>query len=435
MNRLIALIRRSDVLRRPEDRVLLARRTWLMPIVLLIGLAVALPAVYLTATADPQEHLADLPIALVVETQSTSAGADSAGAVGDAVERSAGAAVSITRMTAEEMDAAFRDDRVAGAVVIPSDFTGAIASLHPGASGAPVPTVPTIVIATNAGDGGLSSGLVIANLTPVLHAVAQEFGARLLAGAGGSDVPAAHAALLADPFRIMSAPFEPLPENSGLGTSAFYYALVLVLIAFIGASVVNPLVDAALGVIPSELGPLVARRPYTAASRTRTFLAKAAVLAGAAPLAAAALQTVAVLVGVTAADPVQLWLFGSAVIAAIGTSALAVFAALGPGIGSLFNTLFFVALAMASSGGIVPLDAAPPFFRFLSVISPFRHVVDGTRSLFYFDANTAAGLQDAWISVAVGGTIGLVLGLAITVLYGRVRRFSRHPRPVIHPTV
>lgn len=439
MNRLMSLARRGDGTVPPEHGVLRARRTWLMPIILVIGLAAALPAIYLSANADPQGHLEGLPVALVVETPSTSAGADSAGAagaVGDAIEQNAGASVEVTRMTSDELDAAMRTDRVAGAVIIPSDFDSGIASLLPGSAAV---TVPTVRIATNAGDGGLSSGLVVANLTPVLHGVAERLGAQLIEAAapspGATAVPAAHLALMAEPFRIVSGPFEPLPENSGLGTSAFYYALILVLIAFIGASVVNPLVDASLGVIPSELGPLVARRPYTAVTRIRTFLAKAAVLAVASPLAAGALLGVAALIGVTPSDPAQLWLFGTAVIAAIGTSALAVLAALGPGIGSLVNTLFFVALAMVSSGGIVPLDAAPPFFRLLSAISPFRHVVDGTRSLFFFDAAPAAGLADAWISVVVGGTIGLMLGIAVTALYGRVRRFSRHPRPLALPTV
>jgi hypothetical protein len=82
---------------------------------------------------------------------------------------------------------------------------------------------------------------------------------------------------------------------------------------------------------------------------------------------------------------------------------------------------------MVSSGGTVPLAATPPFLHWFSSISPFRHVVDGTRSLFYFDGNLASGLGSAWISVAVGGTLGLLLGLVVTTLYGRVHAFSRHP--------
>jgi hypothetical protein len=63
-------------------------------------------------------------------------------------------------------------------------------------------------------------------------------------------------------------------------------------------------------------------------------------------------------------------------------------------------------------------------FRWFSVISPFRHVVDGTRALFCFDGNAGAGLTSAWIKIAAGGAIGLLLGLTVTTLYGRVHVFS-----------
>ena len=210
--------------------------------------------------------------------------------------------------------------------------------------------------------------------------------------------------------------------------SAFYYSLVLVLVSFIGASLVNPLVDSALGFIPSELGPLVARQPYTDVSRRATFLAKVAILVTSAPLAALATQLVAALFGVSVGDPVWLWLYSAAVIAAIGTSALAVLAIFGPGIGSLVNTLFFVAASMVSSGGTVPLEATPRAFDWFSAIAPFRHVVDGTRAQFYFDGNLSAGLGSAWITVLAGGLAGLALGALVTSAYARVPAFSRHPR-------
>jgi ABC-type polysaccharide/polyol phosphate export permease len=405
------------------DRTLTARRTWLVPIVLIVGLAAVLPAVYLAGTVDPQGHLHDMPVGLVVEPQTGATELDAADRVAAAIEEGTGEAVALTRMSHDELATAMQEDRIAGAVVIPADFDASIASLLPGAT---TSTVPTLSILTNAGDGGLSTGLLLGNLTPVLTTVADQLGQQLLQSTP-SPLPAANITLLGQPFDIVSRPYEPLPDNAGMGMSAFYFSLVLVLIGFIGASLVNPLVDAALGFIPSELGPLVERQPYTAVSRRTTFLGKVAILVTAAPFAALAVQLIAALFGVSVPDPVLLWLYSTAVIAAIGTSALAVFSVLGPGIGALVNTLFFVALAMVSSGGTVPLAATPRFFHWFSDISPFRHVVDGTRSLFYFDGNLAAGLGTAWISVAVGGVLGLLLGLVVTTMYGRVEAFSRHP--------
>ena len=407
-------------------RALRSPRTWLMPILLIAALAAALPAVYLAATADPQGHLQGLPVALVIEEQQPSTAPSAAEQVAAAIESNVGGAISTVRMTSAELAVAMSEDRVAGAVVVPPDFNASLASLS---SIGTEPFRSTVKVATNAGDGGLSAGLVTANLLPVLQEVSAMLGQQLIAAA---DAPpdGAYRALLADPFAAAAAPYAPLPPNSGLGTSAFYFSLIVVLIAFIGASLVNPLVDSALGVIPSELGPLVARQRYTAVSRRRTFLAKCAILAGAAPVAAGVLLGVSALIGVTVGDPAILWLFSTVVIAAIGTSALAVFAILGPGIGSLANTLFFVALAMVSSGGIVPLEATPSPFQWVSGVTPFRHVIDGVRALFYFDGNLAAGLGEAWISAAIGGAVGLTVGLLATTIYGRYPRFSRDPRAV-----
>jgi uncharacterized phage infection (PIP) family protein YhgE len=403
---------------------LTARRTWLVPISLIVGLAAILPAVYLAGTVDPQGHLTDLPVGLVVEQQTGSTGLDAADSVAAAIQAEAGDALAITVMSHDELATAMHEDRVAGAVVIPADFDASIASLLPGATES---TVPVVSILTNAGDGGLSSGLLLGNLTPVLQGVADGLGKQLLQSSAEAALPAANATLLSQPFDVASRPYEPLPDNAGMGLSAFYYSLVLVLVGFIGASLVSPLVDAALGFIPTELGPLVERQPYTALSRRATFLGKVAILVAAAPFAALAVQLVAALFGVSVDDPVLLWLYSVAVIAAIGTSALAVFSIFAPGIGALVNTLFFVALAMVSSGGTVPLAATPQFFHWFSSISPYRHVVDGTRSLFYFDGDLAAGLGSAWITVAAGGSFGLLLGLVVTTLYGRVPAFSRHP--------
>lgn len=406
---------------------LAARRVWLLPSLLIVMLAAVLPTIYLAASADPQGHLRDLPVALVVETQEgTGTGTGLAARVADEVRAHTGPQIDLRPMDSTALAQAMADDEVAGAVIVPAGFDEAVASLMPGAA---TTAVPTVQILTNAGDGGLSGGLVVRNLTPVLTAVSQGLGEQLL-GRAGADVPAANRVLLADPFDVTSAPYRALPEHSGLGTSAFYYALVLVLLAFIGASIVGPLVDGALGFLPSEVGPLVVRRPYQAVSRRRLFLARTAILVAAAPVAALLVELVAAVIGISASDPVLLWLFATTAIAAVGTAILAVFAALGPGIGSLVNTIVFVALAMVSSGGVVPTHAIPGPFGVTSSLAPFRHVVDGTRSLLYFDGSSAAGLGGAWVALAVIGLLGLLLGLLVTTAYGRVPAFTRHPQEV-----
>jgi hypothetical protein len=226
-----------------------------------------------------------------------------------------------------------------------------------------------------------------------------------------------------------------LPENSGFGTSALYYALVLVLLGFIGASVINPLIDSALGFAPSEVGPLVARRPYVAFSRLRTLLIKFGLIAAVSPVAALIVQLIAgPIIGVTISNPFVMWAFSAASIAAIGISALTVFAMFGSGLGSLANTIFFIALSMNSSGGTVPIAATPPFFQGVSSFGPFHAIVDGVRALLYFGGSADAGLADGWLRVGIGGGTGIALGVAVAALYGRNRTFSRHPAPALIAT-
>jgi uncharacterized phage infection (PIP) family protein YhgE len=165
-----------------RQRSLGAPRTWLMPILLIIGLAGALPAVYLAGTVDPQGHLRDMPVGLVVESQTRTAGPDFAESVAQALETGAGSALAFARMSDGELATAIAEDRVAGAVVIPEDFDASIASLLPGATES---MVPTITIVTNAGDGGLSTGLLMGVLAPVFSGIEHDLGSRLLESTSG----------------------------------------------------------------------------------------------------------------------------------------------------------------------------------------------------------------------------------------------------------
>lgn len=409
-----------------------ARHTWLIPSVLILVLAVVFPLVYLSATTSPEENLHDLPVALVTEVQGGSSDAtfseDVTAAVADGVDHTK---ISLITMTSDELSTAMDEDSVAGAIIIPSDFDSSMESLLAGPDAAT--GLPQVHLVTNAADGGISSGLVTQNITPVLQAVNAALGQRLVAelDSSGQTVDAAHALLLSTPFTVSDAPYRDLPSNAGFGMSAFYYALALVLLGFVGASVINPSVDSALGFAPAEMGPLVARRPYRHTTRTQTLLVKWGLLLAIAPIASGLILGATSLAGVVSSHPVHLWLFGTAAIVAVGWGALALFAIFGGGIGALVNTTFFIALAMTSSGGTVPVEATPQFFVWMSWISPFHAVVEGARSLLYFQGNGAAGLADGWLRLGIGATAALALGLVVTIAYSRQRMFTRHPRPAL----
>jgi ABC-type multidrug transport system permease subunit len=95
---------------------------------------------------------------------------------------------------------------------------------------------------------------------------------------------------------------------------------------------------------------------------------------------------------------------------------LALFAAFGS-LGQLFAMLLFVYLALASSGGTIPLQALPGPLRFVANFEPLRQILDGVRSILYFGASGNAGLTRGIVLTAVGLAFWLLAGFAVTWWY------------------
>ena len=121
-----------------------------------------------------------------------------------------------------------------------------------------------------------------------------------------------------------------------------------------------------------------------------------------------------------------LWLFTSfaAIVVALGT--LVFFAALGT-LGQLAAILVFVYLALASSGGTIPLQALPPVLKFAGNFEPLRQILDGVRAILYFDSAGPAGLTRGFVMTTVGLILWLVLGALITNWYDRRKLYRMHP--------
>ena len=212
-----------------------------------------------------------------------------------------------------------------------------------------------------------------------------------------------------------------------MGTSAFYYAVVLVLLGLVGASAIQPLIDASSGFLPTEIGPIVRRRPYLHLSRLQSLVSKWLIMVAAAPIAAALAQLVAGPgLGMPIDRPWLLWLFGTSTVAAVGIGALTVFACFGA-LGPLINMFFFVALAMPSSAGTVPLEAVPGFYRAIAHFEPMRPVVRGLRSILYFGSTPGSGLSSAWWTVAGLAGAAILIGLVAVRAFDRVAASARHP--------
>ncbi|WP_406232115.1 ABC transporter permease [Nocardia sp. NBC_01009] len=395
--------------------------TWFPPLVVMLILALTLPAVYLGGTLDPIGSLRGLPVAMVVEPQTASSigAADQvSAAITQGVDHEA---IELIPMTAEQEREQMDGGKIFGAVRVPADFNAEISRL---ASGSPGPATHAVIhLDTNPAAATMSTGLFTGYLAPVVAAVNAGMGAKLPQNAP----TAAATTALANPFSVATAPLTPLPAHTGSGTSVFYYAVVLVLLGFVGASAIHPMVDSASGFQPTELGPKVQRRRYTHLSRLHMLVVKWCVALIAAPLSAGLVQLLATkTLHMPVASPWQLYLFSATTIDAVALGALTVFAIFGS-LAPLINMFFFVAMAMTSSAGTIPIEATPAFFRVIAKFEPMQPIVAGLRSILYFHSTPPSGLHTAWIHVVIGGLLAVVVGVVITGLYDRKPSFTRQP--------
>jgi uncharacterized phage infection (PIP) family protein YhgE len=222
--------------------------------------------------------------------------------------------------------------------------------------------------------------------------------------------------------------YNPLPNGTGNGLSAFYYALLLLLAGFTGSIVVSTLVDSLLGYVPAEWGPVYRFAAQANISRFRTLLVKWGIMAILALLTSAVYLAIAHGLGMPIPLGWQLWLYGVFAIIAVGVTSSSLIAVLGS-MGLLFSMLIFVILGLPSAGATVPLEAVPPFFRWLAEFEPMHQVFLGVRSLVYLGGHPDAGLSQALLMTAVGLVIGLLVGGIVTHIYDR-SGFHRIPGAV-----
>ncbi|MFD3991989.1 DUF3533 domain-containing protein [Streptomyces sp. NPDC058583] len=436
--------------------LLCRRRMWLPSAVILGLLSLVLSMLYLGANNDPVGSTKDLPIALVNSDRGTEAagqridlGAQIAPQItGSAELRDKVSWKKVDRRTADELLAR---GKVFGALVIPEDFSASVAALAGPPQHEPHP--PTMTVLTNPAAGSFGSAMaaeinrkvVATTSAQVGRGLTQQLGRQAAqqsasAHAGRPVAPAAAHLMIADPVKVNVEEGHPLGAHSGLGLSAFFYALVLVLGGMLGANVIHTQVDTALGYMADDKGPFRLVKPAQHMTRMHHFVVCSVLMVVLSMLTSALAMAGAIgVVGIDASHLGLLWIFGTCATAAMGITALALLAVLGTP-GPIVSMLVLIGLAIPSAGATIPLQALPDFYRFLAEFEPFRQVVDGVRSILYFGARTDAGLGRAWTMTAIGFAVSLLLGLALTRLYDRkglhrpaLQLSAAHPQPGPHP--
>ncbi|OJZ70350.1 hypothetical protein BRW65_20525 [Mycobacterium paraffinicum] len=403
-------------------------RFWAAPLVITLALMSALCALYLGGILNPMTNLRHFPIAVVNEDAGP-AGAELTGRLVNGLDKNKFDVRVLGRNAAKHE---LNTGHVYGSVLIPPSFSSKLRDL--GASAVvPGPAErPVITISTNPRAGTLGSSIAAQTLNMAMGEANGEVGERLLAQVkaqtGGAPLAGAAEEGLSTPIEIESTVYNPLPEGTGNGLSAFYYALLLLLAGFTGSIVVSTLVDALLGYVPAEFGPVYRFAEQVRISRFQTLLLKWAIMVLLGLLTSAAYIAIAHGLGMPIDLGWQLWAYGVFAIAAVGITSSSLLSVLGTG-GLLVSMLIFVILGLPSAGATVPLEATPTFFRWLAEFEPMHQVFLGTRSLLYFKGHADTGISQALIMTTIGLAIGLLLGGFVTHLYDR-KGFHRIPGAV-----
>ncbi|MFF3728233.1 DUF3533 domain-containing protein [Streptomyces erythrochromogenes] len=404
---------------------------WLVPTILTGLLALLLSLLYMGGIVNPDAQLRNLPIALVNED----AGKPPPGQqqnLGTQITASIAADPAGGKAQWRELSLAQAQDqldsgKVYGALVVPAGFTDAVTALPT----AGATRMPTLTVLTNPGKGSLGSSLAAQISTQAAHRASRAIGEQLTAAAGASAAPTTKL-LLADPVDVVTQVGHPIGTRSGLGLTAFYYTLLLVLAGFMGGNVISNGVDTALGYADNEIGPWHTRRPTVPIDRTQTLLLKMLMTAGITLVSTTLVMVACVgILGMDASHLPLLWVYSYCAALAVGLGVQAINAAFG-GIGQLVSMFVFIVLGLPSSGATVPLQAVPDFYRFLSHFEPMRQLSDGVRAILYFDARGDAGLTRSWIMIALGTVLALLFGFAMTTYYDRkgLKRLTpQPPRP------
>ncbi|OBJ22937.1 YhgE/Pip domain-containing protein [Mycobacterium sp. 1245801.1] len=403
-------------------------RFWAAPLVITLALMAALCALYLGGILNPTTNLRHFPIAVVNED----AGPGGAQIVDRLVNGLDKNKFDVRVLSRDEARRQMDTGRVYGQVLIPPSFSSLLRDFADSAVSPARADRPSITVSTNPRAGTLGASIAGQTLSTAMgmaNGIAgQRVMAEVAAQTGGAPLAGAAQVGLSAPIDIQSNVYNPLPNGTGNGLSAFYYALLLLLAGFTGSIVVSTLVDALLGYVPAEFGPVYRFAEQVKISRFQTLLLKWAMMVLLGLLTSAVYLAIADGLGMPIDHGWRLWAFGVFAIAAVGITSSSLLSVLGTA-GMLVSMLIFVILGLPSAGATVPLEATPSFFRWLAEFEPMHQVFLGARSLLYFGGRGDAGLTQALTMTTIGVVVGLLLGGIVTYLYDR-QGFHRIPGAV-----
>jgi YhgE/Pip-like protein len=406
-------------------RVLRAKPLWIANGVITGVLALLFAVLYVGANIDPAGHMKNLPVGLVNADRGAAVGGKQVnlGAqITDSIKKSTagGGKIDWKVMDEREVKEELGKGKLYGALVVPDGFTYSVAALT-GTTAAEIPVRPALTVLTNQSAGSLGSSLARVATTQAAENASLHIGKELTAQIGPAQekLPAAARVLLADPAAVTVKDGHPLDAHSGLGLTAFYYALALVVVGMLSANVISGQVDHALGYTHNDLGPLRLHRPLIRATRVQTLAMSSTLMAALSLLMGTLVMVGSVgIMGMDASHLPLLWLYSVCAVAVSGIGALTLLAVFGTP-GMLVATLVFIGMAVPTANATTPIQALPGFYRFLAEFEPLRQIVGGIRAILYYGAQGDAGLTRGWVMMAVGLVAAALFGFGVLGWYDR----------------
>ena len=403
---------------------------------------------YLAGTADPQAHMRHMPVAVV--DQDTGATLDTPAGpqrlhvgrdlVGGLMDNNDWSRIDLSVVDRQQAEDGLRQARYYAVVLLPPDLSTDVAGLLDGTTRSTGPAAnrgrievlasPRLSLASGPVAGRLADGMQ-RSVDERMGVVLRER-AGALAEARGTPLTATAAAALASPVEVRAGQWNPLPDGVSNSTLPMFWALVVVLAGFTGAMVISNLLDARLGFLPIELGPLSLAMSLSPHGRLKVLCRKWAITTITAPLVSAILLLLAHGLGIGGFSYWHTFWFSVAGVIAVGFCAHAVIAATGTA-GLLVNLIVFVVLGIPTSGGATPPEMLPGFFRVIGAVEPMHQVYVGLRSIIFFDSYPQAGLTHAVTVLTLWFVLGVVGGLAITSVYDRIGMHRQHVERRVEP--
>ena len=329
-----------------DDRQMRPRSTrtvrfWALPILVTLTVLSALAAFYLGGILQPMTNLRHFPVAILNED----AGPTGAQVVKGMLAGFDNDAYDVRVLEHNEAKTQLDRAQIYGVAVIPPNFSSKLqayakSALTPGRVERAV-----IIVSTNPRAGTLGANIAGQTLQRAVAMIDQRVGQRLSQEVAEQTYkapePGAVALMLANPVEVKSTVHNALPDGTGNGLSAFYYALLLVMAGFTGSIVVSRRVDSML--------------TTQATSRLRALAIKWSMIAVLALLTSAAYLLIAGKFGMPVQNSLTLWLFGAFAILSVGVASTSLIAVLGA-VGVVVSMFLFVILGIPSAGATVPLQ-------------------------------------------------------------------------------